>query len=397
MTLTMKDKQRIEIIQAVMDQRIEVQDAAQVLDRSIRQIFRLLRKLRIHGLSGLIHGNRGRTSRRKTSSSVERKILKWVQTKYKDINDRHLCEILKNKENISIGRETLRRMLRTQGISSKHKKRCSKYRKRRERKEALGMMIQIDASPHDWLEGRGPWLTLVGGRDDATNYTWAHFVPNENLWSYFHLIEMISSSHGLPVSLYSDKHTIFFSPRAQTIEEQLLNKTPKTQFSRAMEELGITLIQAHSPQAKGRIERCWGILQDRLVVELRLAKANNLNQANEVLLHFLKDFNQRFAIPAKQTTSLFRPSPTALTRILCLKETRTVQNDHTVLFQGLVLQIPPSKHFPYLAKRKVQVLQLQNGEVLIEYKKSILASFSLPTISRLAKKLHPSSELKHAA
>ena len=399
MLLTMKDRQRIEVIEAVMDERIRVPEAATILDRSIRQIFRLLRKLRTDGIPGMIHGNRGRISHRKTPPLIQKEILRLAQGPYHDVNDRHLCELLKRKEKISIGRETLRRILRKEGLSPKLKHKRPRYRKRRERKEAFGRMVQIDASPHDWLEGRGPWLTLVGGRDDATNHTWVHFEPVENLWGYFHLIQDIASSHGLPFSLYSDCHTIFFSPRPQTVEEQLHNQIPRTQFGRAMEELGITLIPAHSPQAKGRIERCWGVLQDRLVVELRLAHANNIHDANQVLEHFLPDWNARFSLPPRQTLHVFRRAPAASTldRILCLKETRTVQNDHTVHFQGLLLQIPPSRRFASLAKRKVIVLQLHSGEIRIEHQQSLVAAFSPPAVFRLSKNSTASSELQRAA
>jgi transposase len=399
MHITMKEQQRIETLQAVMDDRIHVVEAAKVLKRCPRQIFRLLKVFRSKGLSGLIHGNKGRVSSRKTKDRIEKKILSLVEKKYKDINDHHLCEILLREENISIGRETLRRILRKEGIGPKQKKKRPKYHRRRQRKETFGMMIQIDASPHDWLEGRGPWLTLVGGRDDATNHTWARFHTSENLWSYLELVRAIADSHGIPLSLYSDKHTIFFSPRPQTIQEQLHNQIPTTQFGRAMEELGITLIKAHSPQAKGRIERCWGIMQDRLVTELRLVNVKTLEQANEVLQKFLLDWNQRFHVPPQQTTNLFRKSPASSTldHILCIKEVRTVQNNHTVQFQGLILQIPPSKRFPYLAKRKVHVLQLQSGEICIQYKKHIIASFPFDTVKRLAKKLPAFSEIKRAA
>ena len=382
-----------------MDERIRVVDAAKVLDRSVRQVFRLLQRLRTRGLPGLVHGNRGRVSPRRTPASTRKTILKWARGKYQDVNDRHFCELLEREEGISIGRETLRRLLRGAGLAPKRKRRRPRYRKRRERKEAFGMMVQIDASPHDWLEGRGPWLTLVGGRDDATNHTWAHFEESENLWAYFHLVRSIATSEGLPLSLYADRHTIFFSPRPQTLEEQLLDQVPRTQFGRAMEDLGITLIPASSPQAKGRIERCWGILQDRLVVELRLAQAKNLLEANAVLERFLLDWNVRFTQPARQTIKVFRPcpGPSVLDRFLSLRETRTVQNDHTVLFQGLVLQIPPSKHFSSLARRKVTVLQLSTGEVRIEYQDTPIARFSFETISRLAKNLTARSELKRAA
>ena len=196
-------------------------------------------------------------------------------------------------------------MLRKVGIPPKRKRRRVKYRKRRERKDAFGMMLQIDASPHDWLEGRGPWLTLVGAVDDATGYGWSRFVTAETTWAYLNLMREVISSHGLPLSLYSDRHSIFHPLREPTIIEQLKNIQPLTQFGRAMNELGITITKAWSPQAKGRIERFFGFLQDRLVVELRLAGAKSMEEANQVLDAFLPEYNRQFSYPCKYICPLY--------------------------------------------------------------------------------------------
>jgi transposase len=396
----MKEKQRIEAIQAVMDGRLKVEEGGTVLGRSVRQIWRMLRRLREKGLEGLVHGNRGRVSPRKISPLVREKIVMLVQGKYKDINDTHLREILERQEKILLGRETLRSILRAAGIAPKCKRRRPKYRRRRERKEAFGMMLQIDASDHDWLEGRGRWLTLVGAKDDATGYVWARFVPAETTWAYLNLMGEIFGSHGLPLSLYSDRHSIFHILREPTIFEQLKNIKPLTQFGRAMEETGITIIPAYSPQAKGRIENQWRTLQDRLVVEIRLAGASTLEQANLILDQCLKDYNLRFTVTAKNRDPVFRKSPCSskLDRILCLKETRTVNKDHTISFEGLILQIPPSKKFRSIARQKVEVLQLKDGGVQIVYKQLTVARFSPETITRLvSQNKSERSQLKIAA
>jgi transposase len=385
MILTMKDKQRIETIQYVMDHRLSIEQAAKVLHRSERQVFRMLKRLRTEGLSGLLHKNRGRPNPRNLGLQQRQHILNLVQNKYRDINDTHLSEILARTEKIHISRECLRRLLRQAQIPPKRKRRSPHYRSRRPRREAFGMMLQIDASPHDWLQGRGPPLTLVGAKDDATGYVWAHFTESESLWAYLDLMRDIFSTHGLPLSLYSDRHTIFHSPREPTVLEQLHNQKPLTQFGRAMYELGITIIKAYSPQAKGRIERQWGVFQDRLVAELRLAHACTMQQANAVLKTVLEDSNQRFVFPPKQRTPVFRKPPAAslLNQILCIKETRTVAKDHTVSFEGLTLQIPPSRKFKSIAGRNVQVLQLSNGSVEIVYRRMVVARFSDTTISRM--------------
>lgn len=385
MKITMKDEQKINVIQSVKGGQISSVEGSRLLGVTVRQINRLLIRLRDDGIRGLIHGNRGKTSPRKTQESILERIKAWMLGKYKDINDIHLAELLKREEKISVSKSTIRRIRVKEGLEAKRKRRSPRYRSRRERKEAFGQMVQIDASPHDWLEGRGPWLTLVGGIDDACSHVWAGFEHRETTWGYFGLMEDIFLSKGLPLSLYSDRHTIFFSPREPTIVEQLKNTGPLTQFGRAMDELGIRIIPAYSPQAKGRVERLWQTFQDRLVVELRLAQSKTLEEANEVLGRFLKDFNKRFAVSPKQSTPVFRTSPSAfeLSRVLCIKETRTVAKDHTVSFEGLILQIPPSKKFHSIAERKVEVLQLKDGSIEIHYQLQRVARFSPEAVTRM--------------
>lgn len=400
MEITMRDEERIKVIQAVVGQKISKEQAGQVLRRTIRQVNRLIRRLMNHGVRGMIHGNRGRPSPRKIKESDRKRVLELVQGKYRDINDTHLKELLEKHEGIRIGRETLRGFLRKEKIAPKRKRKRSPYRSRRERKEAFGCMIQIDASRHDWLEGRGPWLTIVGGKDDATGFVWARFVPSETTWAYLTLMGDIAKTHGLPLSLYSDRHSIFNVLRVPTVIEQLNNTVPLSQFEGSMKELGITMIKAWSPQAKGRIERNWGIFQDRLVVELRLAGAKTQDEANAVLQPFLKDYNRHFTVPPRQKEAVFRKAPHGyhLDRILCLKETRTVNRDHTISFEGLILQIPPSQQFRSLATRKVNVLQLIDGSVEIEFQKQCVARFRPEAITRLiALNKKENSQLKKAA
>ena len=383
--LTMKEKNKIEVISHVMDGMIDVEEGGRVLNRSVRQIYRMLKKLRDEGLEGLQHGNKGRVSPRKIKKAIREKITDLARGKLKDINDTQLTEILDREEKIKMSRVSVRRILREAGIAPKLKRRSPKHRSRRERKESFGMMLQIDASRHDWLEGRGSWLTIVGAIDDATNFAWARFVDAETTWSYLDLLEEIALNQGLPLSLYSDRHSIFYVLREATLEEQIKNEKALTQFGRAMEEMGINLIKAWSPQAKGRIERFWKTLQDRLVVELRLAGAKTQEEAQVVLNLFLKEYNRQFILPARQE-SVFRKSPKAshLSRILCLKETRTVAKDHTISFEGLIFQIPPSRLYRSLAKRKVDVLQLKDGSVEIVYKQTTVARFRPEAVSRLA-------------
>lgn len=400
MLLTMKEKNRIEVVQGVMDGRILVNEAGRVLDRSVRQIYRMLGRLREKGLAGLVHGNKGRRSPRRIGESIRKRIVALARGRLSDINDTHLSEILLREEKIRISRQALRRILRGVGVAPKLKRRSPRHRSRRERKEAFGMMLQIDGSPHDWLEGRGPRLTLIGAKDDATGHVWARFEEAETTWGYLDLMRDIFTERGLPLSLYSDRHTIFHSPKEPTIVEQINRIRPLTQFGRAMEEMGITLIKAWSAPAKGRIENQWKTFQDRLVVELRLKGVKTREEANVVLKEFLKDYNRRFTVAPRKQGPVFRkaPPPTSLDRILCLKETRTVAKDHTVSFEGLVLQIPPGKKYWSIARQKVQVLQLKNGGVEIAHKRQTVARFRPETIKRLVEKeQNEKCQLKKAA
>lgn len=385
MQLTMKEQGRIEVIQGVMDGRFGVEEAGEVLNRSVRQVYRMLKKLRKEGLSGLVHGNKGRKSPRRLKARIRKRIVELARGRLSDINDTHLSEILLREEKIKVSRQTLRMILRGAGIPAKLKRRSPRHRSRRERKEAFGMMLQIDASPHDWLEGRGPSLTLIGAKDDATGYVWARFEEAETTWGYMDLMRGIFITHGLPLSLYSDCHTIFHSTKEPTIVEQINNIKPLTQFGMAMEELGITIIKAWSAPAKGRIENLWKVFQDRLVVELRLAGVKTIEEANQVLWRVLKDYNRRFTVAPRKQEPVFRKAPYSLylDRILCLKETRTVNKDHTVSFEGLVLQIPPGRKYWSIARQKVQVLQLKDGSVEITHKHQTVARFRPEAIRRL--------------
>jgi hypothetical protein len=250
------------------------------------------------------------------------------------------------------------------------------------------MLLQVDASRHDWLEGRGPQLTLVGAKDDATSEVWAQFHEAESCCAYLSLMRAIFLSAGVPLSLYSDRHTIFHSPREPSIVEQLANQRPLTQFGRAMEELGVSIIKAYSPQAKGRIERQWGVFQDRLVVEMRLAGVGTLEEANRVLAGFLPVYNRRFSVAPREQAAVWRRPPSArhLDRMLCLKEWRVVGRDHTISFDGLVLQLTSERKYFSLERQRVEVLQLRDGSVEVHHEQRMVTRFTATAIARLMRK-----------
>jgi hypothetical protein len=239
-------------------------------------------------------------------------------------------------------------------------------------------MLQGDGSRHDWLEGRGPWLTLVGMIDDANNQVpGAAFREEEDAAGYFLVLEQVCRSQGIPQSIYADQHTIFQSPSPPTVKQELAGERPHTQFGRLVDELGIQLIAARSPQAKGRIERLWGTLQDRLVKELRKAGANDLESANRVLAAYLPKFNARFQIEAAQPGSAYVPWPPERdpADYFCFKYTRIVTNDNTLSFNNHRLQIPPGSQRLSYAKARVELHHDLDGSLAVFYQGKHLVTF----------------------
>jgi transposase len=376
----MKDEKRLEIIHRVFRSELTVSQAALVLGISERQCYRVKARVNKAGAQGVVHGNRGRPCKRKTKEKVVKRIVELAKGKYQGFNDHHLTEKLLEQEKIKLSREKVRRILRAEGIGSPKKRRGIKHRSRRERRAAQGMMLQVDGSPHDWLEGRGPRMCLIGAIDDATSTVMgAFFAQAESSWGYFHLFSEIFSKHGLPQSIYTDCHSVFWTDREPTIEEQLINKKPTTEVGRGLEDLGVTLILAHSPQAKGRIERLWNTFQDRLVSELRLAKAKTVEQATIVLDRYLPVHNHKFSKPAQAQPAWRKVSSLQIEQALCFKQQRTVAKDNTVTFEGTVLQIPKRSPFRSYANKRIDVHVLLDGAVEFFYKKEKIASFDSKT------------------
>jgi transposase len=379
-TLTMRDEKRLDVIQRVYRSELTVGEAALVMGLSERQCYRVKARVGKAGAKGVIHGNRGRPCKRKTQEKTVRRVLELARGKYQGFNDHHLTEKLKEQEQIELSREKVRRILRAEGIVSPRKRRGIKHRSRRERRASEGMMLQVDGSPHDWLQGRGPPLCLIGAIDDATSQVMgAFFVQAESSWAYFRLFCEIFKEHGLPQSIYTDCHSVFWTDREPTLQEQLINRKPTTEVGRGLEELGVTLILAHSPQAKGRIERLWNTFQDRLVSELRLSKAKTLEQATWVLDRYLPLHNRKFSKPAKAEPAWRRVSSVQIERALCFKQQRTVAKDNTVTFEGTLLQIPKTSPFRSHANKRIDVHVLLDGAVEFFYQTEKIASFDSKT------------------
>ena len=378
-TLTMKEQHKMKMVVDYEAGRVVAQKAAELLGISKRQFRRQVAAYRKRGVAAMAHGNRGRAPANRLCETVRQTILELAKETYQDYNDCHFTEELAEQaQPIMVSRSTVRRLRRTAGQGSPRKRRAPRYRSRRERYPQAGMLLQTDGSHHDWLEGRGPWLTLIGMIDDANNeITSATFREEEDAAGYFLVVKQVCLTKGVPQALYADRHTIFQSPSQPTVEQELSGELPRTQFGRLMDELGIRLIAARSPQAKGRIERLWGTLQDRLVKELRKAGAHDLETANQVLAAYMPKFNARFQVKAAEPTSAYVPWPEELdpASFFCFKYTRTVTNDNTVPFNGQRLQIPPSSRRKSYAKAKVELRHSLDGCLTIFYQGQSLVTF----------------------
>ena len=377
-TLTVREQKRLYVITEVLAGRWSATQAAAKLELSLRQMRRLLAAFRRDGPAALPHRSRGRPSHRRIPPEIRQKVLTLARTSYPDYNDHHLTDVLADDHGIQLSRSSVRRLRREAGLATPRKKRAPRHRSWRERRPQAGMLLQIDGSKHDWLEGRGPELCLIAPVDDATGeIPWALFRPEEDAAGYFLLLEHLSRTHGLPLAVYADRHTIFQSPKKASVAEELAGKPPRSQFGRLLDELAIQLIPAYSPQAKGRIERLFGTLQDRLVKTLRQAGATTLEDANQVLQHFLPAYNTRFAVPPTQPTSAYRPWPAGIhpQDVFCFKHERIVAKDNTISFNGHRLPIAPGRSRSSYAHCRVEVRQQLNGQLLVCYQGSPLARF----------------------
>ncbi|MFI5106689.1 MAG: ISNCY family transposase, partial [Terriglobales bacterium] len=258
--MSQKELQRVSVISACIKGDMACARAAVLLSLSVRQVKRLKKRMREDGEVALAHANRGRPSHRRLPDDLADRIVQLARSTYAGFNDHHLCEKLVEREGFSLSRETLRRLLRKNALGSPRKRRAPVHRQRRLRSARLGELVQLDGSPHDWLEGRGPRLTALGMQDDATGKILAaQFFPSETTFGYLCLLRQLLRRYGAPLAFYGDHSGIFVrNDDCWTVEEQLAGKRQPTQFGRALQQLGVTFIAAHSPQAKGRVERLWG-------------------------------------------------------------------------------------------------------------------------------------------
>lgn len=343
--MSVQELKRVHVIRQAMGKALRQREAGEVLGLTTRQVRRLIQRVRAEGDAGLVHRSRGKPSNRRHLPALKARVLQLYAQHYSDFGPTLAVEKLAERQGITLSAETLRQWLRACGIAH-FTRRKRPHRAWRARKTHVGELIQLDGSHHDWFEGRGPRCVLMAYIDDASSRVFARFYEYEGTIPAMDSFRRYITHYGMPLALYTDKHTTYKSPAAPTVEEQLAGRRPHSQFERSLAELGVTVIHAHSPQAKGRVERLFKTLQDRLVKDLRLAGIATIEAANQFLDTWRPGYNRRFAVPPAQAADLHRPRPASrdLDRTLCLKTTRVVRRDWTVAHHGQLLQIETQIH-----------------------------------------------------
>ncbi len=340
-------------------------EAAAVLGLGYRQARRVWQRYRQEGDPGLVHRGRGRPGKRGKPAKLRAQILARYAARYPDFGPTLAAEYMA-KEGMTVDHETLRRWLLLAGQRTLRRRR-QRHRQWRERKPCLGAMVQLDGSHHDWFEGRRASCVLMVMVDDATNRVWAQFFEEETTHASYEMLAGWARRQGLPQSLYVDQDSIYRCEGVGSVAEQLAGQEPQTQFGRAMKQLGVELILANSPQAKGRVERMNGVLQDRLVKALRLAGLSDMEGANEYLAQgYLPGFNRKFQVQAASAADVHQNVPRKLGEILSWEVPRVVQRDWTVASGGKWYQVDRQHEALSLVGKKVIVRTLRDGQIQLE-------------------------------
>jgi transposase len=365
--MTKREVERYQAIQRCLRGEMTQAETGEWLGLSERQIRRLVKRIRTKGILGLTHGNRGRRSPRKMSGAEEERIAAIISERYPDFTPLHVAEKLWERHKVRLSREKVRLIMLAKGLWRRHRRRTTIH-VWRERKQHLGEMVQMDGSHHAWLEGRGPKLVLMGLVDDATSRFFGRFYDHEGVSPALDSVRRYIERYGLPQSLYLDKHSTYKTTRQPATEELLRAEQAQTQFERAVGEAGIKVIHAHSPQAKGRIERSFGTLQNRLVKEMRLAGVGTIEEANRFLEGYLKTYNRRTMKEARQPQDFHRPWPKSISLddVFCVQALRTVNNGCLIQWRSrtLVLTQPTLS----LRGQKVMVREWAEGRLSIRFK-----------------------------
>ena len=373
--MSAKELQRLTVLGRVAKGALSLVDASVLMGVSYRQARRLAKKFNENGPAGIAHGSRGRASPKKTPLELAEKVVKLAEEKYLNYNDTHFTEIVREMEGIQLCRESVRRILRAENIGPKKKRRPPKHRSRRPRKPQEGMLVQWDGSPHKWF-GDTPCCLMLAV-DDATGKAVAgHFRLHECSLGYLLLLKEVIANHGVPCAVYHDRHSCLVrNDDSWSVEEQLAGRRTPTQVGMVLENLGVRSIPAGSPQAKGRVERQFGVLQDRLAAELGTAQIETMDDANLFLQGFFERYNRRFGKSAEEATPAWRKAPRTLDldATIAFRYTATVANDNTISLGGLVINIPPGPRNRSFAKVGVEARQLVDGSWRVYFQGRIIA------------------------
>lgn len=363
-TMRVEELKRLHIIHKLKERKIIQQKASQLLGLCVRQVRRILKRVIAEGDSGIIHKSRCKPSNRLLSEDLKDRAISLYREKYSDFGPTLANEKLSEIHDINISTQTLRNWLIETGLWQE-KRKGRQTRKWRERREHFGEMVQMDGSHHDWLEGRGQELVLIAYIDDATSNVYARFYDYEGTLPAMDSFKGYAGQYGMPQGIYLDRHSTYKSTAKPTIEDELNNTMPMSQFERAMKEIGVKVIHALSPQAKGRVERLFGTLQDRLIKEMRIRGISTKEEANEFLVCYLPLYNKRFSQKAAKEGDLHRPIPEgiALDDILCIKTKRSLRNDFTIGHDKKLYQIEDKA-----ATRHVIVEEKIDGSMVIKHK-----------------------------
>jgi transposase len=386
MTQISQEQERIKVLQEHQSGKLSMAQVAAHLGCSQRHAYRLKARYQQAGASGMAHGNRGKRSPRRIAESRREEICQLVKGVYQGCNQRHVRDLLEERNAITVSRASLRRIMNERGLLVITTQKRRTHRLRRPRYKQEGQLIQIDASPHAWREERGPRLRLVGGIDDATGkVVGAVFREQEDQQGYMLMLRQVVEHYGSPGAIYHDRHTMFPSGKSHVDErgklsEQLDGKRNETQLGRLFGQLGSRSIAARSPQAKGRIERLWGTFQDRLVSELRLENVTTREQANQMLAGYVARFNARFAVPAAEAELGWQALPAGLdlNECFCLYDERTVAADNTISYHGQRIQLLPNDVRAHWVRCKVEVHAHFDGQIPLFYQGQALPARPAP-------------------
>jgi len=368
----------------VLEGIVKQVEAAEMLSLSGRQIRRIVERIRREGSRGITHRSRGKPSNRRISDKIKETVIHLYRTQYKDFGPTLASEKLLERNGIRVNEETLRMWLLGTGDWRKSRRR-RRHRQWRERKYHAGEMVQMDGSHHDWFEGRGPWCVLMGYIDDATGRVFGRFYDYEGTIPAMDSFKRYIQKYGLPLSVYLDRYKTYKSTAKPTLEDELNDVEPLSDFERALRELGVEVKHANSPQAKGRIERLFRTLQDRLVKEMRLRGIRTLEEANAFLEEYLPIYNRRFSVSPKERDNLHRPLGRGLDleAILCIKTERTLRNDFTVAHNRKLYQVEDKVN-----TSKVMVQDRMDGSVHITHKNRTLRFREITERPIIEKNLH---------